>query len=135
MPTESTIKRYMSSAKKASLASSYPRQKIGAVMVYGNKVIATGCNTYKTNPMQHKYNKLRFNKDCINNGVVHAETALLLKTKYLDVDWSRVTIYVYRERKDGSLGLAKPCMACQIALEERGITEIYYTTDTGYEKL
>lgn len=104
-------------------------------MVYGNKVIATGANTHKTNPLQHKYNKLRFSKDCVNNGVVHAEAALLLKTKYLDVDWSRVTVYVYRELKDGTLALAKPCLACQVALEERGITEVYYTVPNGYEKL
>lgn len=96
MPAESTIWRHFAVAKKAAQNSTYPKQSIGAVMVYGNKVIATGTNTHKTNPLQHKYNKLRFSRDCVNNGVVHAETALLLKTKYLDVDWSRVTVYVYR---------------------------------------
>lgn len=135
MASPKAIARFMALAKKASLNATYPRQHIGAVMVVGTKVIAVGYNTAKTNPIQHHYNKFRFEADCLNNGVVHAETMLLLKTKYLDVDWAKISVYIYREFKDGTPALAKPCMACQVALEERGIKNIYYSSPDGVKKL
>ena len=135
MPTEKTIQSYFAKAKKASEQATYPKQKIGSVMVYSGKVIAVGYNTFKTNPLQKYYNKYRFSSDPKNNGLVHAETMLLLKTRFLDLDWSKVSIYTYREYKDGSLALARPCIACQTALEERGIINVYYTTPKGWEKL
>ena len=135
MPSEKTIQSYFAKAKKASEQATYPKQKIGSVMAYSGKVIAVGYNTFKTNPLQKYYNKYRFSSDPKNNGLVHAETMLLLKTRFLDLDWNKVSIYTYREYKDGSLALARPCIACQTALEERGIINIYYTTPKGWEKL
>lgn len=125
----------MSRAKDASKLATYPRQKLGAVLVYGNKILAIGYNTNKTNPMQFHYNKYRGYKNFYarNNGVVHAEGTVLLKTRFLDIDWSKTTIYVYRELKDGTPALAKPCPGCQIALLERGIGTVVYTTVNGYE--
>ena len=121
MPSEKTIHSYFAKAKKASEQATYPKQKIGSVMVYSGKVIAVGYNTFKTNPLQKYYNKYRFSSDPKNNGLVHAECMLLLKTRFLDLDWNKVSIYTYREYKDGSLALARPCIACQTALAESGI--------------
>jgi len=136
MPTNKAILNYLYKAKKASESSTYPKQHIGAVLVYGGKILATGYNTFKTSPFQKKYNKYRFSADCKNNGLLHAETMLLLKTKFCDgIDWSKASVYVYREFRSGELALAKPCLACQAALEERGIENIYYTTEEGFEKL
>ena len=133
MASEKTIKKFLMKAKYASQFSDFPRQKLGAVMVLGNKIIADGFNTAKTSPIQKEYNKYRnFEIDTINNGSVHAEMMCLIRTRYMeDVDWSRVCIYIYREKKDGLISLAKPCEACLAALKERGIreTNIYYTTD------
>ena len=33
----------------------------------------------------------------------------------------------YRERKDGSFGMARPCPACRIAIKNLGIKIIHYT--------
>ena len=135
MPSEKKIQSYCAKGKKVSEQATYPKQKIGSVMVYSGKVIAVGYNTFKTNPLQKYYNKYRFSSDPKNNGLVHAECMLLLRTRFLDLAWSKVSIYTYREYKDGSLALARPCIACQTALEERGIINIYYTTPKGWEKL
>ena len=126
-------KRYYSLAEKASSFSDYKKCHIGCIAVYKNRVIAVGYNTNKTSPLQAEYNKYRnFAYDTLNNGGIHAEMMCLLRTRYMtDIDWSRVCIYIYREKKDGMIGLAKPCEACLAALKERGIkeTNIYYTTD------
>lgn len=140
MPSDSTIQKFLLKARDASKNSNFPRQRIGAVLVYGNKIIAVGYNNSKTNPMQKHYNLYRKFKryESSNNGSVHAEGLILIKTRFLDLDWNRTTLYLYRERKDGSIGLAKPCPGCQIALSERGIENIYYTDDSqekGWNKL
>lgn len=140
MPSDSTIHKMLTKAKEASKNSTYPQHKIGAVLVYGNKILAIGFNTCKTNPAQKRYNLYRnFKKyESPNNGYLHAEGLILIKTRFLDINWSKTTLYIYRQRKDGSIGLAKPCPGCQIALEERGIEEIYYTDDKskkGWSKL
>ena len=133
MASEKTIKKFLMKARHASQLSDFPRQKLGAVMVLGNKIITDGYNTSKTSPVQKEYNKYRnFAYDTLNNGGIHAEMMCLLRTRYMtDIDWSRVCIYIYREKKNGMIGLAQPCEACMAALKERGIkkTNIYYTTD------
>ena len=48
MPSEATIKRFMLRAREAAKHSTYPKQSIGAVLVYGNKILATGYNTNKS---------------------------------------------------------------------------------------
>ena len=117
MASEKTIKKFLMKARHASQLSDFPRQKLGAVMVLGNKIITDGYNTSKTSPVQKEYNKYRnFAYDTLNNGGIHAEMMCLLRTRYMnDIDWSRVCIYIYREKKDGMIGLAKPCEACLAA--------------------
>ena len=53
--------KYFELAKNASKLSDYNKNniRIGAILVYKNKVIASGWNTKKTNPMQLYYNKYR----------------------------------------------------------------------------
>ena len=59
--------------------------------------------------------------------------ASLVKIKYLDIDFSRVHIYIYRELRDGTLAMARPCQACLAAIKQMGIKHIHYTTDgEGY---
>lgn len=135
--TDRTVQKFLSRAREASKLATYPRQKLGAVLVYGNKILASGFNTNKTNPMQQHYNKYRGFKNFSvrNNGWVHAEGMVLLKTRFLDIEWNKATIYIYRELKDGTPALAKPCAGCQIAMIERGIGTVVYTTPEGYETM
>lgn len=51
----------------------------------------------------------------------HAEARLIRK---LDVG---STVYVGRVRKDGSMGMAKPCASCARLLEKRGVKKVYYS--------
>ena len=52
MASEKTIKKFLMKARHASQLSDFPRQKLGAVMVLGNKIITDGYNTAKTSPIQ-----------------------------------------------------------------------------------
>lgn len=137
MSSDATIKRNFQKAKAASLYSDSPIHKLGAVMVLGKKVLAVGYNITKTHPIQKQYNIERgYNPDVKNNGQVHAEMMCLINTRNLDVDWSKVSLYVYREHKDQTTALAKPCPACEKAIRERGILNVYYTTEgVPYKKV
>ena len=131
--------KYFELAKNASKLSDYNKNniRIGAILVYKNKVIASGWNTKKTNPMQLYYNKYRE----VNNErnyiaeehlpKVHAEMKCLIDTKDLNTDWSKVSIFIYREH-NGKMLNCKPCKACSKALKDRGINNIYYTTEIGF---
>ena len=46
-------------------------------------------------------------------------------------------LYVYRQKKDGSLALSKPCQYCEQLISESTIKEVHYTVTNGYrtEKL
>lgn len=135
MPSDSTIKKFLNKAKEASKLSTYSKQHLGSILVYGNKILAIGYNTNKTNPLQFKYNKYRKFKNYYspNSGSVHAEGLILLKTRYLDIDWSKTTLYIYREYKKGGVALAKPCPGCLVALLERQIGMVIFTIPGGYE--
>jgi hypothetical protein len=47
----------------------------------------------------------------------HAETAVISKIKNLDIDFSKVHVYLYREFKNGELGPSKPCPSCMAYLK------------------
>ena len=133
----SSIAKYFDLAKNASKFSDFPKYHIGAILVYKNRVISVGWNVRKENPLQKKYNEYRgFNVDTAKN-CLHAEMMCIVKAKKLDVDWSKVSIFVYREFKNGKLALAKPCPACMQAIKDIGIKNIYYTGDEShiYESL
>lgn len=65
----------------------------------------------------------------VNHNNTHAEVACLNqiwpnKRKGLKI-WS------YRLRRDGQMGMAKPCTECQEYLRENGIKVVYYTNRNG----
>ena len=128
--------RFFKEAKKESLLSDYNGQHLGAVAVYGDKVIlAKAHNSNKTNTTQYFYNRYRVEqKSNIMSKPArsHAEVNLLRRIRFLDIDFSRVSVYIYRELKNGKLGMARCCPACMEALKSLGIKKICYTTDVGY---
>lgn len=63
---------------------------------------------------------------------MHAEMELISKIRYLDINFSEVEIYVYRETKSGRRAMARPCAACTKALKDLGIKKVFYTTDDGF---
>jgi deoxycytidylate deaminase len=125
--------KYFQMAKTASTFSDFYKQHhLGCVMIYKGKPIAISWNTLKTNPIQKEYNKYRhFDFESSNNGAIHAELGALIKTKNMDIDWNKVKVFIYREHKNGIAANSCPCPACERAMRDRGIRNIYFTTEYG----
>jgi len=136
------ITRYFDLAKDVSKLSDYNKKniKIGAIIVYKNKVVASGYNTSKTSPIQMKYNKYREKVDPLRDynandhlPSLHAEMKALIDTKDMDIDWNKASIFVYRDsNNDGTIRNCRPCCACMKALKDKGIKNIYYTNENGF---
>lgn len=125
-------KAYFKAAKAMSELSEYKRARLGCVAVYGHRIISTGFNSKKTNPIQKKYNSCRFDGDA-GEHTLHAEIKCLfplLNNK--DIDFNRVTLYIYRQHKNGTLAMAKPCPSCMSLIKDLGIRDIYYTGEGSY---
>ena len=130
-------RRFFDEAREESHLSDYDGQHLGAVAVYSDKfVLAKAHNTNRTNTTQWRYNRYRVNQRSNimeKPARAHAEINLCRKIKYLDIDFSRVVVYIYRELRDGTLALAAPCAACERALRDLGIRDICYTVEGGYK--
>jgi dCMP deaminase len=112
--------KFFNLAKKLSLHSTHPQHKLAAVVTRRNKVISLGFNKYKTSPRSpHPFYSL------------HAEVSAIINAKQ---DLQGCSIYVYRETKNGTLGLSRPCHSCLNAIQEAGIKVMYYCTPEGYKE-
>ena len=130
MKLSKSHKAYFKAAKAVSELSDY-KQKVGCVVVMGHRVISSGHNSNtKCHAVQAKLDKKRFGCECI--GLIHAEIDALLPLLKRKDDFSRASIYVYREKKDGSLGLPRPCESRMRLIKELGIKNIYFTNEGGY---
>ena len=129
-------KKFFKIAREESKLSDFCGAHIGAIAVYKDKfIIARAHNMEKTNTTQWYYNRFRLedkNDLMTKPSKSHAEINLYRKIRYLDIDFKKVTVYVYRELKNGALALAAPCKACEQALRALGIRNICYTTNEGY---
>lgn len=97
------IKLAVKEAKKAR----HKQHRLGAVLMRGGKPIAASHN------FAH----------------VHAEHATLNRAWRSDTEGC--TLFVARVRKDGSLGMAKPCKLCMERLVEAGIKKVTYSNKDG----
>ena len=131
MELSKSHRAYFKAAKVISELSDFKQHHIGAVVVYKHKIISSGCNSNKTNPKQKRLNAHRFEAD--TPATLHAELAALLPLiNRKDIDFSGVSLYLYREHKDGDLALAAPCPSCRALIRSLGIRNIYYTGDRSY---
>ena len=133
--TKTRILHYFTLAKNACHYSDNHKAKLGSVIIYKNKVISVGWNLEnKTNPLQKEYNRLRgYDPDAsISRNTLHAEFAAMIKIKDIDIDFNKVNLFIYRIKKDGTAGLARPCQACMGFAKDLGIKHIYYTTESGW---
>lgn len=124
----SKVERYLKYAEATSELSSYPRIKIGAVIVRKNSVLAVGVNEEKSHPIQKRYNIYR-DIDVEIEHNIHAEMAALIKCRE---SLKGADIYIYRKDSNGNTAICKPCAACRKALLDSGIRRVYYTTSDGY---
>lgn len=128
--------KYFNKARQVASVSDYNKQHLGYVAVYQGQVVGLGCNCNKTHPTQNYYNRYRKQTDDMLPKL-HAEINCLNQIKHLNINFSKVKLYIYRIRKDQPFGLARPCPSCMAAIKDLGIRDIYYTTNDGYsyEKL
>ena len=139
---EARINKYFELARQACKFSDMKKARLGSVLVYKNKVVSVGWNIGdKTSPIQKEYNRYRnFNpndSDVINS--LHSEVLCLHRARFLDIDWSKSSLFTYREKKNGDKGLARSCPACYNYAKELGLGNLYYTTEMGkgweYERI
>ena len=127
---------FLKLAKNASDNSTYSIHKrvhVGCLAVYKGTILAKGWNTDRTHTDQMKYNHYRFQcTDKYYPHKLHAEQMCLSKIKYLDIDFSKVILYIYREYNNGSPAMARCCPSCFAAAKELKIGTIVYTTENGY---
>ena len=128
--------KYFKKAHKVADISDFAKIHIGCVAVYHGNIIGIGCNTNKTHPKQGYYNRFR-NDIPAQCASLHAEISCLNSIRHLDINFSKVKLYVYRIRNDRPHGMARPCPSCMAAIKDLGIRHIYYTTNDGfaYEKI
>lgn len=132
--TKTDIK-YFTKAKNIALISDYEKIHIGCIAIYHGNVIGIGCNTNKTHPMQKYYNRFREDEETNNinfHHKLHAEINCLSQLKNLNINFSKVKLYIYRIRHDRPHGICRPCPSCMAAIRDMGIKHIYYTTDDGF---
>lgn len=128
-----TDMRYFQKARQAAEISDYKRTHVGCVAVYQGNIIGIACNTNKTHPMQKYYNRYRYHpQTSYFYPKLHAEINCISSIRHLDINFSKVKLYVYRTRCDQEYGIARPCPSCMAAIRDLGIRHIYYTTNNGY---
>ena len=125
-----TDMHYFDKASKVAEISDFAKINIGCVAVYQGTIIGVGFNTNKTHHMQKKYNRYRNGENFIPK--LHAEINCLNSIRYLDINFSKVKLYIYRKRKSAKYGICRPCPSCLAAIKDLGIKHIYYTTDEGF---
>jgi deoxycytidylate deaminase len=126
--------RYFQKARQVASISDYKKQHVGCVAVYQGQIIGIGCNCNKTHPTQKYYNKYR---DIYSSNIeampkLHAEISCINSIRHLDINFSKVKLYIYRIRNDQPFGMSRPCPSCMAAIKDIGIKNIYYTTNDGY---
>lgn len=126
-----THKAYFEAARALARLSNYPRVKIGCVITYGHRIISSGFNSTKTDPLQKKYNIYRFSGD--SKPSIHAETMALKSLMWRkDIDFKNVVLYIARYGADGKPMLSKPCKSCQQLMKSIGVRKCFYTNYDGY---
>lgn len=129
---------YFKKAYYIAKISDFPKIHVGCIAVYQNNIIGVGYNTTKTHPIQKYYNRFReYDSENKFHHTLHAEINCINSIRHMDLNFSKVKLYIYRIRKDKEYGMCRPCPSCMAAIKDLGIKNIYYTTDNGfvYEKI
>lgn len=129
--------KYYQKAKQVATISDFTKIHVGCVAVYQGSVIGIGCNSNKTHPRQNYYNRYRTIDNTYFIPKLHAEISCINSIRNLDINFSKVKLYIYRIRHDQDYGISRPCPSCMAAIRDIGIKDIYYSTDDGfaYERL
>mgnify|MGYP005860166689 CR=1 FL=1 len=124
VPGVGDVARWFTKAREAAHISNH-HIRVGAVITLRSVIVGAGCNSLtKTHP--------EFRGQYISG--LHAEMqATVGARRHL---FEGAVAWVYREKRDGSIGLARPCPACYNALNRVGVEKCIYTqpdSPVGYE--
>lgn len=112
------IYKYMMTAKCEATKSEY-YQKVGAVVVSGNKILSKACNEIRHCAIGKRYTPWE--------NSTHAERNACRK---INKDKLKgCYIFVYRELANGKPSLAKPCDGCMELIKDMGFKRVYYSSD------
>jgi deoxycytidylate deaminase len=99
-------------------AKSQSRQRHGAIVVKSGRVLGTGYNKNKNNPMQVSPEHIKTH--CSRHAEVEA-----IRDAGFDVDGA--ILYVARVNRQGKTLNSKPCNYCQAVIESTQIKKVIYT--------
>jgi tRNA(Arg) A34 adenosine deaminase TadA len=105
----------------AVASTSTERQRHGAVVAVGKRVLAVAVNSARNHPMVCTHPKTQ--------AAWHAEVAALRQLRGADL--SNATLFVARLMRDGTAGNSKPCLRCQGAVDVAGVGRVVWTTEGG----
>jgi deoxycytidylate deaminase len=87
-------------------------------------IVSMGWNRgFQTHPLAARYGH-RFNS-------IHAELDAIRRAVIYPKDFRNCTMINIRIKRDGSLGLARPCRACQKMLRDFQFKKILYSNNEG----
>lgn len=122
---ESNKKHHLFLYEAAEIAKqSNMLQKHGAIIVYKNKIIASGYN-YICDYMNNNYS-------------IHAEVAAISQMFYNKKILEFCDIYVVRiapASYDNCLKNSKPCSTCSKFIKKYNLRNIYYSTNYNFDEL
>jgi len=106
-------------------AESELRFRVGAVVVnrWGDWA---ACNVSKTHPQLKRHGYPEWSD-------LHAELRAVLMAG--ESDCKGATVYVGRLKRNGTVGLAKPCEYCMAVLVNVGVKRVVWTTESGVEEV
>lgn len=111
---------FLSLAKKISEKSSHHSHALGCVITRGNRILGQGFNTLKTHPdSPHPWR------------TVHAEFAAVLAANY---DVRDAVVYIFRQQKNGTPAISKPCKFCWDFLMSQGVKKVVYTCEGSFKE-
>jgi tRNA(Arg) A34 adenosine deaminase TadA len=127
------MKPYFFNLAKRESFKSTSKFRLGAVVVDKRKnVLGVAANSMTKTHTACKHLKGRGTNEDTAYPFLHAEIRALLGLRIEDTQGG--SIYVYRQRKDGTIGNARPCPGCLQVIKELGIRRIYFTVDNGYKQ-
>jgi len=110
------------SVAKYLASKSQARMKHGAIIVKGGRVIGTGFNKNRNNPLVVSENHIK--SHCSE----HAEVNAIKDASY---NVRNAILYVARVSKNGMDRNSKPCSQCFDIISKLGIKKIIYTVENN----
>jgi deoxycytidylate deaminase len=112
------VEKMMQIARQESLKSTHKKARIGVVVSKSSSILAKGFNK-----MRHcSVGSIRYAEW---RDSIHAERDALRKIDKENL--SGASIFIYRELRNGDVGLAFPCESCYRMIKEMALSRIYFS--------